>query len=76
MDERAMGVLGFFDTAVLAAYREQPDRYAIATDHFEGSVRITTEYFAQLDDNAQDAEYIDVQFGYRALKNGELKIAA
>jgi hypothetical protein len=76
MDERAMRILGFFDPAVLAPYREQPDKYAITTDHFEGSVSITSEYFAQLDADAQDAEYINVQFGYRTLKNGELKIAA
>jgi hypothetical protein len=52
---RSLKILGFFDPAVLAAYREQPDKYTITTDHFEGPVTVTSEYFAQLDDAAQDA---------------------
>ena len=76
MDEGVLKIIGFFDPAVLAAYREQPDKYTITTDHFEGRVTVTSEYFAQLDEATQDAEYIDVKFGYRTLKNGDLKIAA
>ena len=76
MDKRALGILGFFNPAVLAPYREQPDKYTITTDHFEGRVTVTSAYFAQLDEAAQDKEYIDVQFGYRTLKDGNLTIAA
>jgi hypothetical protein len=76
MDKRALGILGFFNPAVLAPYREQPDKYTITTDHFEGRVTVTSEYFAQLDEAAQDREYIDLKFGYRTLKDGDLTIAA
>ncbi len=76
MDKRAMGILGFFDPAVLAPYRERPDKYIITTDHFEGRVTVTSAYFAQLDEAAQDREYIDVKFGYRTLRSGVLAIAA
>jgi hypothetical protein len=76
MDKRALGILGFFNAAVLAPYREQPDKYTFMTDHFEGRVTVTSAYFAQLDEAAQDREYIDVKFGYRTLKNGDLTIAA
>ncbi len=76
MDKRALGILGFFDPAVLAPYRQQPDKYTITTDHFEGRVTVTSEYFAELDEAAQDSEYIDVKFGYRTLKDGDLTIAA
>jgi hypothetical protein len=76
MDKRALGILGFFNPAVLAPYREQPDKYTITTDHFEGRVTVTSAFFAQLDEAAQDREYIDVKFGYRTLKDGDLTIAA
>lgn len=76
MDKRALGILGFFNPAVLAPYREQADKYTITTDHFEGRVTVTSAYFAQLDEAARDREYIDVKFGYRTLKDGDLSIAA
>jgi hypothetical protein len=76
MDKRLLGILGFFNPAVLAPYREQPDKYIITTDHFDGRVTVTSAYFAQLDDAAQDKEYIDVKFGYRTLRSGELAVAA
>jgi len=75
VDTRLLQILGFFSPAVLAAYREQPDKYVLTTDHFEGRVTVTSAYFAQLDEAAQDSEYIDVKFGYRTLKNGDLAIA-
>jgi hypothetical protein len=75
VDARLLQILGFFSPAVLAAYREQPDKYMLTTDQFEGRVTVTSAYFAQLDDAAQDSEYIDVKFGYRTLKNGDLAIA-
>lgn len=71
-----MGILGFFDPAVLAPYREQADKYIITTDHFEGRVTVASAHFAQLDDATRDREYIDVKFGYRTLKSGDLAIAA
>jgi len=70
-----MGILGFFEPHVLAAYREQPDKFRVTTDHFEGHLTISTEYYARLDDRGQDEEYINVRFGYRTLRNGELKLA-
>ncbi len=60
MDKRALKILGFFDPAVLPPYREQPDKYMITTDHFEGCVKVTGEPFATRDDKARDSEYIDV----------------
>jgi hypothetical protein len=76
MNKRVLGILGFFNPAVLAPYREQPDKYIVTTDYFEGRVTVTSAYFAQLDEAAQDREYIDVKFGYRTLRNGDLAIAA
>jgi hypothetical protein len=62
VNKRSLKILGFVDPTV-GPCREQPNKYAITTDYFEGRVTVTSKYFAQLDETAQDKEYIDVQFG-------------
>ena len=74
MDERVKRVLGFFEPEVLAAYREQPDKFALTTDHFEGHLTISSDYYMRLDETGRDEEYIEVRFGYRTLRNGDLKL--
>jgi len=69
-------ILVYFGPQVLAPYREQPDKYRVVTDQFEGRVALTDTYYMQLDEVARKKEAIDVRFGYRTLKNGELRIAA
>ena len=70
-----MSVLGFFEPEVLAGYREQPDKYELKTDHFEGHLGISSDYYERLNHDGRDKEYIEVRFGYRTLRNGELKLA-
>jgi hypothetical protein len=65
MDKRDWEFLTSAIPAVLAPYREQPDKYIMTTDHFDGRVTVTRAYFAQLDEAAPDRAYIDVKFGYR-----------
>ena len=48
-------------------YREQPDKYELRTDNFEGRVTLTSAYFTQLNKVEQDREYLDVSFGYPSL---------
>lgn len=74
-DPKRDGVLAYFEPQVLAQYREQPDRYIFKTDNFEGRITVTSSYYQQLNDAEKDEEYIEVLFGYRTLKNGELRIA-
>jgi hypothetical protein len=61
MERRIMGILGFFEPEVLAAYREQPDKFKLTTDHFEGELHISSEYYARLDDEGQDREHIEIR---------------
>jgi hypothetical protein len=75
-DPRLDRILAFFGPQVLAPYREQPDKYEVTTDYFEGKVTLTAAYYEQLDHAAREREWIDVRFGYRTQKNGELAIAA
>lgn len=58
--------IGFFDQQVLASYRNEPDKWVIENDYFEGRVRSRLEA----------SDLLDVRFGYRALENGDLAIAA
>ena len=74
MAEHPNAPIGFFDQAVLASYRTEPDKWTIETDFFEGHLSITDEYYESRQPDGR--EYIDIRFGYRALTNGNLAIVA
>lgn len=69
-------LIGYFDSQVLASYRNEPDKFVIETDFFHGNIEITNEYYEQLEATNRTNEVIDVLFGYRTLQNGNLAIAA
>lgn len=69
-------IVGYFDPTVLAAYRAEPDKYAVKTDYFAGEVQIVTAYYESLSESARDGAYIHVRFGFRTLANGSLALAA
>ena len=75
-DPRLDKFIDYFDLTVLASYRAEPDKYEISTDHFEGELDITEQFLKRLNDEEYLKERVGVRFGYRTLKNGELKIAA
>ena len=53
-------------------FYNQPEKYSIHTDEFEGRVRVSETYAeAHADDT-----YLNVSFGFRACRNGEWAIAA
>ncbi len=68
--------IGYFDQQVLAAYRNEPHKYKIETDYFEGSLSVTSEYFLELEAAEKADESVSIQFGYRTLSDGNLAIAA
>jgi hypothetical protein len=69
-------LLGYFDPPVLAAYRDEPQKYKIETDYFEGELTVTNEYYSELESMGKTSEFISVRFGYRTLKDGNLAIVA
>ncbi len=75
-DKSYKKLLGYFKQDVLASYKSQPDKYVVETDFFEGRIRLTKDYAAELIKLDNTQEMIDVRFGYRTLKSGELAIAA
>lgn len=62
--------VAYFHQGVLAAYRDEPHRYALETDDFEG-------HLASIPDSGGEivGDYIEIKFGYRTLQNGEVAIA-
>ncbi len=69
-------LLGYFELQVLAGYRNEPHKYAIKSDFFEGEIRITDEYYDELESSGNTSNSINIQFGYRTLKDGNLAIVA
>jgi hypothetical protein len=69
-------LLGYFDTQVLAAYRNEPHKYAIKSDYFSGELEITAEYYRELEHSGRRGESVDIRFGYRTRKDGNLAIVA
>jgi hypothetical protein len=71
-----LGLLGYFDQQVLASYRNEPHKYSIASDYFEGSLGVTNEYFMELEAAGKTNESVSIGFGYRTLGDGNLAIVA
>lgn len=69
-------LLGYFNQQVLAAYRNEPDKYKIESDYFEGELNVTNEYNGELENSGQTSEVIRIRFGYRTLRDGNLVIVA
>jgi hypothetical protein len=69
-------LLGYFDPQVLASYRNSPHKYEIESDYFEGTLSITSEYYSELEATGKTSEYVNIRFGYRTLRDGNLAIVA
>src|ERR1035437_8636071 len=69
-------LLGYFDPQVLASYRNSPHKYEIESDYFEGTLSITSEYYSELEATGKTRDYVNIRFGYRTLRDGNLAIVA
>ncbi|MBI5385671.1 MAG: hypothetical protein HZA90_13415 [Verrucomicrobia bacterium] len=67
--------IDYFDQQVLAAYRNEPDKYRIEGDLAWGRLQLTEKYFLELDAQRRRDEFIDVEFSCRTLTSGKLAIA-
>jgi hypothetical protein len=72
--EKLRDLLGYFDPAVLSSYRNEPHRYVIQEDDFEGRLEVTSEYYRELDAAGAADESISIRFGYRSLSSGQLAL--
>ena len=69
-------MIGYFSTDILAAYRNQSHKYKLWTDYFEGKLSIRDDYYTRLPGSERAASYINIRFGFRGQRNGELAVAA
>jgi len=66
--------LGYFDRQALAAYRNEPHKYIIASDDSWGELQTTEEYYSELAEAGKHDESVHIRFGYRTLKDGNLAL--
>jgi hypothetical protein len=69
-------LLGYYNQQVLAAYRNEPHKYRIESDYFEGELAVTNEYYSELESTGKTSEVVSIRFGYRTLRDGNLAIVA
>ena len=72
----AQHLLGYFDQQVLAAYRNEPHKYEIESDYFEGELSVTDSYYRELEAVGKTDQTVNVKFGYRTLRDGNLALVA
>jgi len=68
-----MNLIEFYEKDILAVYQNNPDKYEIYTDNFEGRISVRDDYYEAL--LQEQRNFIDVQFGFRTKKDGELALA-
>ena len=68
------GFLGYFDQQVLASYRNDPHKYELETDSFEGTLTVTRAYYREMEESDNTDNWLSFKFGYRALVDGNLAV--
>jgi hypothetical protein len=68
-------IILLFKENVLGAFTVEPDKFTVSTDGFEGSIKITDQYFVECEKNDDFGSSIDLIFGYRKLHDGSKVIA-
>ncbi len=69
------GIIGFFEAEVLFLYENNPHKYEIDADFFEGELMTTGTYFNELESHGKEDECINIRFGYHSKQDGTLCIA-
>jgi hypothetical protein len=69
-------LLEYFDPQVLAAYRNEPDKYHVETHFPHGKVTLTQRYQQELEAANRSDDFIYMPFGYRTLENGSHALVA
>ncbi len=68
--------LGYYDQQVLAAYRNEPHKYKIESDYFEGELALSMNTITNWKVQGKSSEVVSIRFGYRTLRDGNLAIVA
>jgi hypothetical protein len=68
-------VIGFYESDVLSSYRDNPHRYDLDTDYFEGELKTSESHFQVLEEQGNENDYIHIRFGYHSKPDGTLCLA-
>jgi len=68
-------IIGYFESDVLSLYRDNPHKYSIEADYFEGELKTSSAYFEELDSSGKTDKYIRIRFGFHTKKDGSLCLA-
>ena len=68
-------IIGFFEADVLSPYENNPHKYELDTDFFEGILETKDAYSCKLESSERPEEYIRIRFGYHSTTDGTLCIA-
>ncbi len=60
----------YFDPLVLSSYKDQPDKYIIKSEDFEGEINTKEDYYLKLQEKGETNKSISIRFGYRKLADG------
>ena len=70
------GIIGFFEVDVLSYYENNPHKYELDADDFEGVLKTTDTHYYKLESCGMLNEDItQIRFGYHSRKDGTLCIA-
>ena len=72
--QASSGLLGYFDQQVLASYRNEPHKFAVETDSFEGTLTLRQNYYQELEESGNTDEWVNLKFGYRTLDDDNLAV--
>jgi hypothetical protein len=62
-------MMRYYQSAVLAMFQSQSEKYDLRIDEFEGSVQLTDRYYREIEER-KERTWLSVAFGFRACRNG------
>ncbi|MDE0301086.1 MAG: hypothetical protein OXN17_20845 [Candidatus Poribacteria bacterium] len=70
------GIIGFFEVDVLSYYENNPHKYELDADDFEGVLKTTDPHYYKLESCGMlNEDFTQIRFGYHSRKDGTLCIA-
>ena len=66
--------VNFYSAEMLAVYASQPDKYAVETDYFSGTIKTADRSYEEIAANNRE-NIVSVRFGFRTKVSGDLALA-
>ena len=66
--------VNFYSAEMLAVYESQPDKYAVETDYFSGTIKTADRYYEEIAEDTRK-NIVSIRFGFRTKVSGDLALA-